>query len=98
MSDKGSVLPSLRAQSVQMSSEETPRQSTYASPTTALAPNSTGTATQMFCDTVKEHTPFFTPPHTCLPGVIATSQQHFVLVAPAFAKGSTVTGTHTVAA
>ena len=79
-------------QSVQISSADAPRQSTYASPTLALAPNATGTATQIFCDSVNEHTPFLTPEQSCLPGMTVAAPQHLVTVAPAFAYGVTVTG------
>ena len=72
-------------QSVQISSADAPRHSTYASPTLALAPSSTGTATQTFCERVKEHTPFLTPEQICLPGMTVAEPQHLVKVAPAFA-------------
>ena len=58
-----------------------------------MAPNYTGTATQMSCMMVKKQEPFFVPPQTSRPCVTTGSPQHLVVVAPVCAKGVTVTGT-----
>ena len=81
------------SQLVQMSSSEAPLQLTKLSPTVATAPNSTGTATQISWVMVKKQEPFLVPPQTSRPGVITGLPQHLVVVAPAWAKGVTVTGT-----
>ena len=85
-------------QVVQMSWSEASLQLTKLSPTEATAPNSTGTATQISWVMVKAQEPFFTPPHTAMPGVTTGVPQHLVVVAPVWAKGVTVTGTQMEAA
>ncbi len=79
---------------MQISSEEAPRQSTYASPTVAMAPKFTGTSTQINWLIVKVQTPSFFPAHGFSTDEITGAPQQVVLVAPAFANGVTVTGTH----
>ena len=68
-------------------------QFTKVSPTTASAPNTTGTATQISCVIVKEQEPFFIPGHGMFPDLTTGSPQHVVTVVPACAKGVTDTGT-----
>jgi len=92
----GSVVASigmLPSQSVQISSAEAPLQFTNVSPTVAVAPNATGTATQIFWLIVNAQVPFFVPPQVILPGVTTGSPQQVVAVTPVSAKGLTVTGT-----
>ena len=67
--------------------------STKASPTAAMAPNSTGTATQIFWEMVKVQAPLRTPEQVASPGVTTGFPQHLVTGAPVWAKGVTVTGT-----
>lgn len=68
-------------------------QSTKASPTVAVAPKATGTATQTFWEMVKVQAPLRTPEQVARPGVTTGFPQHLVTVAPVWAKGVTVTGT-----
>ena len=76
-----------------MLSTEAPIRLTNASPTVAVAPNSTGTATQISCEIVKTQEPFLSPSQVTFPGMTTGVPQHFVKVAPVLAKGFTVTGT-----
>ena len=85
------------SQAVQISSAEAPPQLTKASPTVASAPNATGTDTQMSWLMVNTQAPLRTPSQVTRPGVTTGEPQHLVLVAPAWAKGVTVTGTQTEA-
>ena len=76
-----------------MSSAEASLQLTNASPTVAVAPNSTGTATQISWEMVNTQAPFRSPSHVTFPGITMGAPQHLVNVAPVFANGLTVTGT-----
>lgn len=61
--------------------------------TVAVAPNSTGTATQISCEIVNTQEPFLSPSQVTFPGTTTGVPQHLVKVAPVFAKGFMVTGT-----
>lgn len=80
---------------MQISSSDRVPHATNGSPTADVAPNSTGTAVQIFCVTVKVHTPFNVPGQVTVPWVIVGGPQQTVVVWPGIAKGVTVTGTQT---
>ena len=68
-------------QVVQISSAEAALQLTYASPTVAVAPKETGTATQMSWLMVKTQEPFLAPAQV-FPCITTGSPQHRVTACP----------------